>query len=233
MASTFRSKKRKPSFFKSHQIQDNEGWTHVVSGNPSNLDKMLGRRNFTTTTLDPEEIEASLKRHVHWWSESPTFKQMKDVMEKRILKLDGLAIDRCVCLGLGSITTYLSTATECSISDSGRPLLQLIVLESLIEMLKTKFTIPRVIFQDPGFEASDLTFLASRGYEVLDVPMGDALITPSTFLFAPFVDCVVLPPVLRRVRPTLAMFSSLPERFPDPYQKYFPRLEPVHMSSCH
>lgn len=66
------------------------------------------------------------------------------------------------------------------------PLHQLAVLTVLMPVLRTKHDIPNVYFQDPNFQPVAIQFLESLGYTVLDDPEAFDMMSPSTFLFAPY-----------------------------------------------
>ena len=66
------------------------------------------------------------------------------------------------------------------------PLHQLAVLIVLLQVRRTKHDIPNVYFQDPDFQPVENQFLESLGYILLDDPEAFDLMSPSTFLFAPY-----------------------------------------------
>ena len=85
---------------------------------------------------------------------------------------------------LCSTTTRLEA--DADFGEFVAPLHQLAVLIVLLQVLRTKYDIPTVYFQDPNFQPVENQFLESLGYTVLDDPKAFDLMSPSTFLFAPY-----------------------------------------------
>ena len=99
-------------------------------------------------------------------------------------------------------------------------LYQLIIFETTIEVLRSKFTLPNssIRFQDPQFSLVDVTFLTQKGYTVLrspstlqgrkDSPIDPIMlehITPATFVFARALDIAVFAEVLCATKPGLVL----------------------------
>jgi len=99
-------------------------------------------------------------------------------------------------------------------------LYQLIIFETTIEVLRSKFTLPNssIRFQDPQFSLADVTFLTQKGYTVLPYPstlQGRKYppidptmleyITPATFVFARALNIAVFAEVLCATRPGLVL----------------------------
>ena len=103
-------------------------------------------------------------------------------------------ITQCICLALGHFGTRRDADPR--FGEFVGPLHQLAVLTVLLQVLRTKHDIPHVYFQDPLFGIVEIAFLRSLGYTVLDNPDAFGMMSPSTFLFAPYcpddVNCWAL-----------------------------------------
>ena len=64
-------------------------------------------------------------------------------------------------------------------------------------------------FQDPEFNNVERTLLQSRGYIVLDDPQAFEHITPTTFVFAPYVPYNLVAKVFEKVQPALCIVLEL------------------------
>ncbi|KAL9133775.1 MAG: hypothetical protein Q9175_005047 [Cornicularia normoerica] len=69
--------------------------------------------------------------------------------------------------------------------------------------MKTKHDIRDVVFQDPSFRPVEIQFLDSLGYTVLDDPDAFDMMSPSTFLFAPYCPDIVTYKALKSSFPAL------------------------------
>ena len=201
--------KRKKHPPKRHQIVDQDGWTHVVKGPRSNKALIPIDRNehSLTTVLDPLTIAAKHTEYGRRWRESEAYKQSAGFIQSTLLPLENLYIDCCICLGLGSFT--MDEPLLHHGPDPRRALSQLVAFESWIELLKARFLIHRIIFQDPRFLHSDRQFLENQGYEVLEEPACEALVSSSTFLYASYTPIHVVPGFLGRAYPAVVICAGL------------------------
>ncbi|KZF24631.1 hypothetical protein L228DRAFT_266951 [Xylona heveae TC161] len=110
-------------------------------------------------------------------------------------------ITSCVCLGLGSLVDPVSRKTS---------LYQLVALQSILEILRTRYAITKVYAQDPVFNHMDIEFLKnSCNITVLPDPEAFAKIDSSTFLYAPHCERTFLLPGLKGKKPALSISNTM------------------------
>ncbi|KAF2104203.1 hypothetical protein NA57DRAFT_70420 [Rhizodiscina lignyota] len=100
-------------------------------------------------------------------------------------------IDNAVCIAIGSFSTDWLGAEQTSL----RSLWQLVLFLEIMEYLQRNTHAEKnmkVYAQEPLFSALDKAFLAKFEIQTLDSPHAVELITPSTFLFVPFLEWYVL-----------------------------------------
>ncbi|KAL8718786.1 MAG: hypothetical protein Q9225_004118 [Loekoesia sp. 1 TL-2023] len=85
-------------------------------------------------------------------------------------------IKSCICAGLGSFNT------------SPRARLQLAAFETILEILRQRFEIEDIVFQDPAMDKLDKAFLRERGYTVVQHPEAQNAMTSTTFLYCPCIS---------------------------------------------
>ena len=191
-----KSRKSRKGPLRRHQVKADNGWTHVVKGPNA---KAVESQVASSPTLHGPELQAKLDLFTNTWRTSPAFGRTREFFEHSILPLKGLNIDRCVCFALGSFTTSLSVRLQHR--DCSRSLSQLVALESWLELLRTRFAIKRIVFQDPAFVDTDRDFLCARGYEVVEEPKAQALVSDSSLVFTPCAPVEISRWVLREKRP--------------------------------
>ncbi|KAF2004106.1 hypothetical protein P154DRAFT_66528 [Amniculicola lignicola CBS 123094] len=94
-------------------------------------------------------------------------------------------VDKAVCIGIGS----LSTDWE----NRWRSMWQLVLFEWVVGQVSNEEQGIRLFAQEPAFLPLDIAFLSTLGITVLESGIEDH-ISPSTFVFAPFVDWNLLLP---------------------------------------
>ena len=151
---------------------------------------------------------AGWERHAEFrsaWRNSDLFTQTADVI-RPVLSRDGPKIDTAVCLALGHVAhpTYAGS------------LKQLVAFESWVDLLTSHgCVLKRVVFQDPSFTNLDRRILEMRGYEIVNEPTGEDLISSSTLLFAPGIPTYVVMPIFARVSPALSITTHPKALEPD------------------
>ena len=104
-----RSKKPPPQR-KVHQVTDSAGWTHVIKGprgtiDPKATDIHLQHVKSTETAYTLETyLDRFYQHHLPIWRASDCFRSLTRLLEQHVLTLGNIAITRCICLGLGSLT---------------------------------------------------------------------------------------------------------------------------------
>ncbi|MCJ1308493.1 hypothetical protein MMC25_002146 [Agyrium rufum] len=115
------------------------------------------------------------------WDHSPDQKLIIHFLENKILRTGHVQIDKALCLGLGcfgsrDLPEYYGTEIS---GEHGKfwadnfSFIQLLVFETVVNVLGRKSAVQEVAFQDPGFNVADQIFLERRGYTVLDVPASE------------------------------------------------------------
>ena len=147
--------------------------------------------------LSYEELSAAFGKCVQHLQES----KCHEVLTRFFDHEHKVTITQCICLALGNFGIRDQEDTE-----SGEfigPLHQLAVLTVLLQVLRTKHDIRDVVFQDPSFRPVEIQFLDSLGYTVLDDPDAFDMMSPSTFLFAPYCPDIVTYKALKSPFPAL------------------------------
>ena len=114
------------------QVTDTEGWTHIVKGSQAQKNqKYLTPVDQLRPTQVPEGLTVQkacekLEKYCKAWGESKHNEQVKEILERQVSVPGMVSINRCVCLGLGSMTGTSSDDTSWH---------QLAFLISLLEIL--------------------------------------------------------------------------------------------------
>ncbi|KAJ5913349.1 hypothetical protein N7504_002232 [Penicillium tannophilum] len=134
--------------------------------------------------LTLEELQAQYAAHRDTWTGSETWKKLEKVLDERAQlaqdESSGLgAVDRIVCIGLGSPSGFLRDGWVDRRSVS---MYQLAALERIKERLGS--SVP-VYAQDPVFNTLDCALLDAMGITVVEHPVGFESVTRNTLLFCP------------------------------------------------
>lgn len=158
--------------------------------------------------LTLEELQAQYAAHRDTWTGSETWTKLEKVLDERAQlaqdESSGLgAVDRIVCIGLGSPSGFLRDGWVDRRSVS---MYQLAALESIKERLGCECFIPLpyasdrfrcsiklmeipasvpVYAQDPVFNTLDCALLDAMGITVVEHPVGFESVTRNTLLFCP------------------------------------------------
>ena len=178
---------------------DGEGWT-VVRNGP--LPRKRSRRCLEQTSIDPRcspgDIGKQLRIHSSLWLDSQCCKEFGSTLATLLQSAENVSVDKCVCLGLGSFTDGRESSKH-----------QLATLLWMLDRLKGTYNLRQIIFQDPVFTSSDVTYLESLGYIVLRTPHAFDAITSSTFLFAPHLESNIYATALSREVPAMCVGSNV------------------------
>lgn len=153
------------------------------------------------------------QRFTNEWRGLPLYQSWVDTIKQTVWQQQNLKITSCMCLGLGSF----SGSNACN-----RSLAQLVVFESIFDLLKTKYNIEHVYLQEPRFSELDLEFLRAKGYKVLYTPESDDHMTEETFLFTPGAEQRVVNSSREAAFPGLYIMNDMTEQ----YQYHVPPLGP-------
>ncbi|KAJ5524771.1 hypothetical protein N7494_011421 [Penicillium frequentans] len=134
--------------------------------------------------LTLEELQAQYAAHRDTWTGSETWNKLEKVLDERAQlaqdESSGLgAVDRIVCIGLGSPSGFLRDGWVDRRSVS---MYQLAALERIKEKIGS--SVP-VYAQDPVFNTLDCALLDAMGITVVEHPVGFESVTRNTLLFCP------------------------------------------------
>ena len=124
-------------------------------------------------------------------------------------------VTKCVCLGLGSLSRMHPV-------DRTQSMAQLVALEFFLDILRRhdhEIPLSLIYFQDPAFNDIDRTYLSSLGYNVINSPASEDVVTEDTFLFAPFNSWDVVFATLNHAFPAFMVGNSLKLYQPCPFAK--------------
>ena len=131
-------KKKKPKFEKRIELTDSDGWTHVTRGSKREPPDVEERRfKELTSGLGAERasdmtMEALMALHSQVgeaWRASQCCQELLSVIHDKVLTSHDMVIDRCICTGLGSVSSagfHVSRA---------KSMWQLVAFESVIEVI--------------------------------------------------------------------------------------------------
>ena len=201
--------RKKPSPKKRQHVVDADGWTHVARGPRNNKALILsdGAEPSSSAAFDASAFAAKHTDCTRRWRESAAYVQSADFIRSTVLSIEGAPIDRCICLGLGSLNPDESPQLQGP--DPRRSLSQLVAFESWVELFKERCSIDRILFQDPSFRSSDRAYLEKKGYEVVERPACEDLVSSSTFLYASYTPIEIVPRILGKAYPAVLICAEL------------------------
>lgn len=110
------------------QVTDSSGWTHVVKGCKSTVRSGDLTKHIKALRLHDDvtqdDVAKKYQRYAQIWRQSECCKKILRVLEQDVLSQNHLTVTRCVCLGLGSLS-----------SDGGSSTYELAALISMLETL--------------------------------------------------------------------------------------------------
>lgn len=152
------SHRKKATQQKRIKVTDDEGWTVVKQRPKLSPHSQLQRHNGETEgeidvdSNDPisnniDDLSERYGKHKQTWQGSACNRSLQAILRRRLATDEITALDKCVCLGLGSVDAGLST----------KSLYQFAALESMLTTLSTTWfisslgaEIDRILFQDQG-----------------------------------------------------------------------------------
>ncbi|KAF7957801.1 hypothetical protein EAE96_003371 [Botrytis aclada] len=164
---------------KRKQIEDGEGWTHVVGGG-----KKTGAAESWTHAGDfvkdgvayvectMEEMQADLENYRKQWESSEAAGQLKKILHGRS------KVNSVVCLGLGSLQSARREGRRSSYTQLAALMM---IIEEFGGMGEDKI---QCIFQDPQNTEGDKEFFTSLGGKVVDDPLAFDYIKEDTLVYA-------------------------------------------------
>ncbi|KAL8694700.1 MAG: hypothetical protein Q9218_000711 [Villophora microphyllina] len=205
------------------ELTDSDGWTHIIKGLKNT---QLNNASFSDDTkiqsasIPSRQTLTDLRKlHAQYrsqWLSSPCCHQIRKLFLQEILpSLDTSTgekkkIDRCVVLGLGSLSNGRRSSWW-----------EVVFLENVLSLLwpaldslssRQEGTTPiKVLVQDPVLNAVDHSFFSSLGYTVLADPLAFDEITETTFLFAPHLELDVYAKALSGAQPIMCVGTDLKE----------------------
>ncbi|KAL8806353.1 MAG: hypothetical protein Q9182_001383 [Xanthomendoza sp. 2 TL-2023] len=236
---------------KRHELTDPSGWTHIIRGLKT---IHLSKPSLPTDPLQPSQVpqsqtlthlQASHAKYREQWLSSPCYQHIRRLFTEEVLssldpgngKEKTGRIDRCIVLGLGSLSNgrrsswwelvFLETILSLLPSSSSSPSTPSANPSTSpdptpqdppsprIKNHETPTTHPPTIdllIQDPIFNPLDHEFLASLGYTILTHPSAFTQITSSTLLFAPHLEIDIYAQALSgAAQPALCIGTDLTE----------------------
>ena len=170
--------------------------------------------------LDLANLELKHRSFSEHWEACAECKEYHDFFVDTIVKLKTMRVEQAMCLGLGSLSSVNYYSNN---GNADQPMRQLVVFESLVKLLRKyeaafrkpglhanhttgrKFKIRKVFFQDPTFTQTDCVFLDQRGYQIIESPMSEEIISDETFLFVPGAEQYVTDSSLNHAHPVVLL----------------------------
>ncbi|KAI4175922.1 MAG: hypothetical protein LQ348_006083 [Seirophora lacunosa] len=212
------TRKKKPlPPYKRIQVTDSDGWTHISRSHAkttSNKHVCSSPKKLLPSLVPTGQTLLDLRNtHSHYrsqWLTSHCHRALEDLLRNDLPP--SLPIDRCLVLGLGSLSNGRRSSWW-----------ELVFLETLLQNLfppsphqretpeQGKPQGPALYAQDPVFNDLDNAFLEHLGYTVVSDPRAFDLITASTMLFAPHLEVEVYARSLGKAKPRLCVGTAMEE----------------------
>ncbi|QSZ35617.1 hypothetical protein DSL72_008487 [Monilinia vaccinii-corymbosi] len=162
------------------QVEDAEGWTHVVGGGKKvggggeswthAGDFMINGAAYIERTV--EEMREDLEFYGRKWEGSEAAKELRGLLRWRC------QVKSVVCLGLGSLQSARGEGRRASFTQLAALMM---ILEAFGGMGADKM---QCVFQDPQYTETDKEFLRSLGGIVVDDPLAFEYIKQDTLVYA-------------------------------------------------
>ena len=100
------------------QVTDDAGWTHVMKGSRGQRQRRHisfpenGKPMEALTDLTVDKISDKFHRYCKKWKGSECFQNFQLILENNVLASEKVNLTRCVCLGLGSLTSEKASAAS-------------------------------------------------------------------------------------------------------------------------
>lgn len=192
---------------KRQQIEDDDGWTHVIDiprGVQVKVEEgqLLHAGDFERDGISyvertVDEMKADLEYYQKQWESNEACAVLKD----KLVGDSRLKVGDVVCLGLGSMQSARREGRRASF-------IQLAALRTIMEILAGEEKL-QCIFQDPQFMDHDKELLASLGYTVVDDPLAFGRITQKSLVYAIHCYAQVYKLVAEGPRPALMIGTDV------------------------
>jgi hypothetical protein len=192
---------------KRKQVQSGDGWTVVASSgsnaSPASSQAQDARPKRTVDGLTAEKLAAEFRDVEKRWQKSSCAKNLD-----KMLKLRSWTVKEAVCIGVGSFSLdwehrwrsmwqlmlFMAVVRVCKYITTPTP--SYIALTITVQNHNPTITL---YAQEPVFTTLDTAFLSTLSITVLSTSI-ESRITPTSFVFAPFVDWYILLPILLQGR---------------------------------
>lgn len=204
----------KPKFVQTRrqEIEDDEGWTHVVDAKKTLKTPEVKELGITkpwegdfvsgetaVTMMDLGEVEAEHRRYRDQWEASEACTKLKEILSAG---KDVLTISNVICLGLGTLQDWKHPSRRTSH-------IQLAALNTIITILGIE-SVPRFA-QEPHFTELDKQFMKSAGYETVEDPEAFAKVNVNSLVFAVHCYPALYQSISRQGQPALLIGNDLNE----------------------
>lgn len=192
---------------KRKQVQSEDGWT-VVAGSSSgrakvNVKPLGSRPTRTVDGLTAEKLANEFKDMEKRWQKTSCAKNLD-----KMLRLGDWTVNEAVCIGIGSfsldwehqwrsmwqLVLFMAVVKICEYPT--RPWSFCVQLTNAVQDHNPTITLHA---QEPIFTPLDTAFLSTLSITALSTGI-ESQITPTSFVFAPFVDWYILLPIFLKGR---------------------------------
>lgn len=201
-ASSQPSKSPKPKYVKRQNVEDGDGWTHVVGERRTQSKDLNGKTDgsnigdFSMKGLQyidrtMEEMLSEHESHKMQWESSNACTELRDGIRK--YKIGDVPINSVVCLGLGSFqnlsnhfrrTSHTQLAALSTIIGALGEATYFHIYQCLILRNSLGLSSVSMVTQDPNFTDLDKSFLRTLGYTVTEDPEAFGLIESNSLVYA-------------------------------------------------
>ncbi|KAF2681777.1 hypothetical protein K458DRAFT_308721 [Lentithecium fluviatile CBS 122367] len=170
---------------KRKQVLGEDGWT-VVSGTGSNASPEDSRARDARPTrivdgLTVQKLASEFKHLEKRWQRTTCARTLENM-----LSLKDWKVEQAVCIGVGSFSVDWE--------HRWRSLWQLVLFVAVVKILQQHDPSIQLYVQEPAFSPLDIEFLGTLSMATPATRI-ETQITPTSFVFAPFVDWYILMPI--------------------------------------
>lgn len=196
---------------KRQAVESEDGWTVITHGlskisvgKSTDTAKSHGKNEELASSqpppvvegLSPEKLLGNLEKLQEQWNESAVAHQVRDLLGSRQSN-----VTEAVCIGIGSFSRDWE--------HRHRSMWQLVLFLDIAKHLGGAKTKVQLYAQEPAFTTLDISFCQLLNIEVEDSRI-ESHISPSSFVFSPFVDWFILLPIfLKGKDPTLYVGNEI------------------------
>jgi hypothetical protein len=196
---------------KRKEVEDEEGWTHIVDTPRTRSATLKSKTNVSALHARDFEINGvsyinrtleELKTDYEYWKQAwEESEPCKDLREKIAAGRKGKrAVNNVVLLGLGSLQSSRREGRRASAT-------QLAALQTIVQTLAGD--LKKVVAQDPQFTDLDKEFLTSLGYGVAEDPEAFKEIKEGTLVYAIHCYAKVYKAISEAPRPALLIGTDV------------------------